>query len=78
MILVTGFNLVPSIYIMISGLFARMDPNLEDAGALSGAGFRTTVRRITMPLLRPGLLAAAIYYFVIVTEMFETPALLGM
>jgi iron(III) transport system permease protein len=78
MILVTGTSLVPSIYILISGLFARMDPSLEEAAAMSGAGLIATLRRVTLPVLLPGLIAAAIYYFVVVTETFEIPALLGM
>ncbi len=78
MIVVTGFSMVPSMYIMISGLFARMDPSLEEAGAMSGARFGTIVRRVTVPLLMPGLVAAAIYFFVVVSESFEVPAVLGM
>jgi len=78
MIVVTGFSIVPSTYIMISGLFSRMDPALEDAGAMNGATFLSVVKRITIPLLKPGLLAAAIYYFVVITENFEIPALLGL
>lgn len=34
------------------------DASLEEAGRLSGAGFVTTLRRITAPLLRPNLVAA--------------------
>jgi iron(III) transport system permease protein len=78
MILVTGCSMVPSIYIMVSGLFARMDPALEEAAQMSGAGFLATARKVTLPLLRPGLLGAAIYFFVVGFETFEVPALLGM
>ncbi len=78
MILVTGTSIVAPLYMMISGTFNRMDPSLEDAGRLSGASWLVTFKRITVPLLRPGLLAAAIYYFMVVSEMFDVPALLGM
>lgn len=78
MILVGGIMFVPSMYIMISGTFSRMDPALEEASLLSGVSPRATLRRITAPLLRPGILGAAIYYFVVSIEIFEIPALLGM
>lgn len=78
MILVTAIMFVPSIYVMVSGTFARMDPALEDAGRVAGAGTWTTLRHITVPLLRPGIVGAAIYYFVISVELFEIPALLGI
>lgn len=78
MILVTGIMLVPSTYIMVSGTFSRMDPSLEEASRLSGAGTWQTLRRVTIPLLRPGILGATIYYFVVAVEIFEIPALLGI
>ena len=78
MILVTGCSMVPSIYIMVSGLFARMDPSMEEAAHAAGSGFLATIRRVTLPLLRPGLLAASIYFLVVGFETFEVPALLGM
>ncbi len=77
MILVTAMRFVPVMYIMISGVFGRMDPSLEEAGRTSGAGATTTFRRISMPLLTPALLAAVIYYLVLAMEVFEIPAMLG-
>lgn len=78
MIAITGVFLVPSMYVMIAGTFSRMDPALEDAAAVSGAGRLQTFRRVTLPLLLPGVLAAAMYYFILVTETFDIPAILGL
>lgn len=78
MVFVTGISIVAPMYLMVSGTFGRMDPALEEAGRMSGASWPATLRRITLPLLKPGLLAAAIYYFLVVSELFEVPALLGM
>ena len=78
MILVTGLRLVPSMYLMMSGTFSRLDPALEEASEISGVLPRRTFRRISMPLLRPSLLAAVIYYFVLCIEIFEIPGLLGV
>ena len=78
MIAVSALNFVPVIYLMISGAFSRVDPSLEEAARTSGAGTWATFRRISLPLLSPALLAAAIYYLVIAIETFEIPAMLGM
>jgi iron(III) transport system permease protein len=78
MILITALSFVPVIYIMISGIFARIDPSFEEAARTSGAGAWVTFRRISMPLLNPAVFAAAIFYLVRCIELFETPAMLGM
>ena len=78
MILVTGLRLVPSMYLMISGTFSRLDPALEEASEVSRVLPRRTFWHISMPLLRPSLLAAIIYYFVLSIEIFEIPGMLGM
>jgi iron(III) transport system permease protein len=78
MILVTALTFVPMIYIMISGVFSRVDPSYEEAARTSGAGFWVTIRRVSLPLLGPAIFAAAIYYLVIAMETFEVPAVLGM
>lgn len=78
MVLVTGVRFVPMMYIMISGVFSRIDPSLEEAGSTSGAGRWTTFRRISLPLLTPALLAAVIYYLIVGIEVFEIPAMLGI
>ncbi len=78
MIIVTALSMVPMIYIMVSGVFARIDPSFEEAGRTSGARNLTTFWRISMPLLAPAVLAAAIYFLVRAIELFEVPAMLGM
>ena len=78
MVLVSALTFVPVIYIMISGVFSRIDPSFEEASHTSGGGTWATIRRISMPLLSPALFAAAIYYLVIAIELFEIPAMLGM
>jgi len=78
MIVVSALSFVPMIYIMISGVFSRLDPSLEEAGRTSGARTWASFRRISLPLLGPALFAATIYYLVISAETFEIPAMLGM
>jgi iron(III) transport system permease protein len=78
MILVTATRFVPAMYMMISGVFARIDPALEEASRTSGVGTWATFRRISAPLLMPALLSAVIYFLVLSIEIFEIAALLGM
>jgi iron(III) transport system permease protein len=78
MMLVSGIGMVPSIYVLVSHVFARFDARLEESARASGASAPTTFRRITVPLLRPALLTGAIFYFVNTLDNFEGPALLGM
>ena len=44
--------------------FRQLDPALEEASASLGAGRWTTLRRITLPLVLPGLAAGALLAFV--------------
>jgi iron(III) transport system permease protein len=78
MIFVSALAFAPSMFLMISGAFRNMDPALEDAGRMSGAGRLSVLFRITLPLLRPALIAAAIYFCVIVIGAFDIPAFLGL
>jgi len=75
---VTGLKLVPSAYIMIASVMARMDPSLEEASLASGSSYFTSLRRVTLSLMRPALLSVVIIFGVLVIELFETPAMLGM
>lgn len=53
---------------------SRIEPTLEDAARLSGGGPRTVLARISLPLMRRSLLAAAVLVFV--DTMKELPATL--
>ena len=53
-----------------------MDPVLKEAASVSGARYFSSVRKITMRLLAPGLIA--IYQAITALGMFEIPGVLGM
>ncbi|HSQ02497.1 MAG TPA: ABC transporter permease subunit, partial [Burkholderiales bacterium] len=50
----------PYVYLFVIGPMRRMDPALEDAARVHGAGFWLTVRHVTAPLMMPALLSAAL------------------
>jgi iron(III) transport system permease protein len=77
MCFVQGLRLVPSAYLMIAASFRAMDPSLEEQSAMAGRGVAQTTWRVTLPIMRPALLAALIYYLIVVIESFDIPGLLG-
>jgi len=78
MVFVTVISAVPSIWLLLLGLFRNMDPALEDAAATAGANRFGVMRRITLPLLRPGLVTVLILHLVFMIEFFEIPLILGL
>ena len=53
MIFLDGMRGVTTVFLLITGAFRMMDPGLEEASFAAGARNWTTVRRITLPVLRP-------------------------
>jgi len=77
MCFVQGLRLVPSAYLMIAASFRAMDPSLEEQSAMAGQNVARTTLRVTLPIMRPALLAALIYFIIVVIESFDIPGLLG-
>src|SRR5215472_6632150 len=71
MIFLDGMRGVTTVFLLITGAFRMMDPGLEEASFAAGAKNWTTVRRVTLPVLRPALLAAVLYEFTSSMESFE-------
>lgn len=67
----------PYVYLFVIGPMRRMDPALEDAARVHGAGFWLTVRYVTAPLMLPALLSAALIVFVTSAGLFDVPLALG-
>jgi iron(III) transport system permease protein len=78
MVWVQGLHLAPVVFLFMVAAFRAMDPSLEESAAMSGASRLTILRRITVPLLRPAIIASALLMFVQSLESFEVPGLLGL
>lgn len=78
MIFIEGLRLVPTAFLMLVPLLRSMDPMLEEAAAMSGANPRATLRKVTLRLMLPGLLAVLIYQAMTALEVFEVPGILGL
>ena len=74
---VQGLNLAPLAFIMTAAVFRSLDPTLEEAAQVHGADGFTVLRRITVRLAWPGILAAAIYIFMTAFAAFDVPAIIG-
>lgn len=78
LIWVEGLHLTPIAFLMMVAAFRNVDPSLEESALLCGARWPAVLRRVTLPVLRPALLSAALLMFVEALQSFEVPGLLGL
>ncbi|PYM62151.1 MAG: ABC transporter permease, partial [Candidatus Rokuibacteriota bacterium] len=78
MIFVEGLILTPLAFLIIAAALSSMDPSLEESARMSGSTHLRVVGRVTLPLVRPAILAAATLNFVRAIESFDTPAILAL
>ncbi len=75
---VQGLSLAALAFILTAQMFRAMNPSLEEAAKIHGLGFFATLRRVTLPLAVPAILAAVIYIVVIGIATFDVPAIIGL
>ena len=61
----------------VGGLWGHLDPRMEDAARMLGANRATTFRKVTLPLLRPAIAAAASIVFLFSFTSFGVVLILG-
>ena len=61
----------------VGALWSRLDPDLHDAGRVLGASEWKVFRKITLPLLRPAIAAAASIVFLFTFTSFGVVLILG-
>jgi iron(III) transport system permease protein len=77
MIFVEGLLWTPVVFLLTLPVLGATDPSLEEAAATSGADLHQTLRRVTLPLLRPSILAVFLLALIRSLESFEVPLLIG-
>ncbi|NQV54538.1 MAG: iron ABC transporter permease [Rhodospirillales bacterium] len=78
LIFAQGASLVPFVFLLLTATLRSMNPSLEEASAASGATPMTTFFRVTLPVLRPGILAPLILALLVAMEQFELPLIIGL
>jgi len=69
---------VPYAYLFISAALRNMDPSLEEASSMNGRGTLATALRVTLPMMRPAIVASFFFVAVLATGVFVIPAVLGL
>jgi putative spermidine/putrescine transport system permease protein len=67
---------LPFVFLGISASLYNFDMSLEEAARSLGAGKFTTFRRITLPLVKPGIIAGGLLAFIISFDLFNISLLL--
>jgi iron(III) transport system permease protein len=78
MIMVEGLLDMPIAYLIIAPAMASFDVALEESSRVCGANSLRTLRRITLPVLRPAILAAFILCVIRCLASFAVPSAIGM
>ena len=73
-LIISGF---PFAYLLISSYLSGIDPSLEAAAKTLGANWKQRFRRVTLPLLAPGLATTFILTFVLAFSVFPSARLVG-
>jgi iron(III) transport system permease protein len=74
---VLGLHLSPFVSLAVRDALGSIDPSLEEAARVSGAGPWRVARDVTLPLLGPALVAAAGFVLAAASASFGVPYLLG-
>lgn len=66
---------VPYAYLLASAAFRGMDPALEEASRISGAGIARTLRRVSLPAVRPALIASTLLVVITGLGTYSIPVI---
>lgn len=78
MILVEGLLDLPIAYLIISPAMSSFDASLEESSRVSGASSLETLRKVTLPILRPAILSSFCLVIVRSLAAFAVPSMIGM
>jgi iron(III) transport system permease protein len=78
MIFVEGMLWSPLAFLLLSPVFRNSDASFEEAASICGAGLFSTLRHVTLGMVRPALMALGLLVFIKASESFEVPALVGL
>ena len=68
----------PYVFTLVVNALERVPTDLEDASAMLGGTLATTLRRVTIPLVLPAMLAGTLIAMLQALTMFGSPAILAL
>jgi len=67
----------PAVFLLLLGYAAGIDPALDKAARVLGASWWQRTRRVTLPMMAPGIAVAAALSFVATFSVFPSAVLVG-
>jgi iron(III) transport system permease protein len=78
LIITEGIRGSTAVFLMLVAAFRLMDPSMEEAASISGVGTWQTMRKVTLRLMAPALLAAGMYSLVGNLDDLEAALIIGV
>ena len=75
-VLIMALYYLPYAYLTVAAALRNMDPSMEEAAYLNGSGVLGTALKVTLPVVRPALISAFFFIFVLACGTFAIPAVL--
>lgn len=76
-IFVCGLYYTPYSYLFTYSALSLMNPELEQSARVHGANTFHVLRKVTLPLLAPALVGVGLLIFILASENFPVPQILG-
>jgi iron(III) transport system permease protein len=78
LIWVMGLYYSPYVFILTTGALRSVDSSLEEAARLGGARTWQVIRYVTVPVVRPAIVAGALLSFSLSAGQFSIPLVIGL
>ncbi len=74
---VLALSFYPYVFLTVRAALESADPSLEDAARMSGAGTWRVLKDVSLPLMRPAMIASGGLVFMATASAFGAPMLIG-
>jgi iron(III) transport system permease protein len=78
LVFVMALYYAPIVFLFVAGALRSMDPALEEASRIHGAGALGTIFRVTLPLMTPAIASSGLLVFLNAAGQFGIPAVIGI
>ena len=69
--------MVPQVYLTVSAALVNLDPSLEEASRVSGAGPLKTLVKVTIPAIGPSIIAGLTVAVILGIALYSVPVIIG-